>query len=217
MIASSPFRGVRANPVPPSRNAREIRGFRHPDRQGLVATPALGAGCFAWSACGGLAVPGLIVRPRDASTEQAGIVPDTIPLRIDFVSDVSCPWCAVGLKALEQAIARVGDEVAVELHFQPFELNPQIPPEGHDTDEHLMRKYGSTPAQLAQNREALRQRGASVGFEFRARLSLANGGPEHPDERQSGRGKRGFAFPARGGYLARAVFARVTVPCGPML
>ena len=58
-----------------------------------------------------------------------------VPLRIDFVSDVSCPWCAVGLKALEAAIARVGDEIAVDLHFQPFELNPQMPPEGEDTDD----------------------------------------------------------------------------------
>lgn len=97
-----------------------------------------------------------------------------VALRIDFVSDVSCPWCAVGLKALEQAIARVGDAVAVELHFQPFELNPQMPPEGQDTDEHLTQKYGSTPAQLAQNREALRQRGAELGFDFRARSRVYN-------------------------------------------
>lgn len=97
-----------------------------------------------------------------------------VPLRIDFVSDVSCPWCAVGLKALEEAIARVGDEVAVELHFQPFELNPQMPAEGQNIDEHLAQKYGSTPAQLAQNREALRERGAAVGFEFRSRSRIYN-------------------------------------------
>lgn len=98
----------------------------------------------------------------------------SVPLRIDFVSDVSCPWCAVGLKALEEAIARVGDEVAVELHFQPFELNPQMPAEGQNIDEHLAQKYGSTPAQLAQNREALRERGAAVGFEFRSRSRIYN-------------------------------------------
>jgi predicted DsbA family dithiol-disulfide isomerase len=95
-------------------------------------------------------------------------------LRIDFVSDVSCPWCAVGLKALEQAIARVGDAVAVELHFQPFELNPQMPPEGQDTDEHLVQKYGSTPEQLAQNREVLRARGAALGFDFNRRSRVYN-------------------------------------------
>jgi predicted DsbA family dithiol-disulfide isomerase len=89
------------------------------------------------------------------------------PLRIDFVSDVSCPWCAIGLTALEQALANLGDEVTAEIHFQPFELNPQMPPEGEDSTEHLVNKYGSTPEQLAVNREAIRVRGASLGFEFR--------------------------------------------------
>lgn len=97
-----------------------------------------------------------------------------VPIRIDFVSDVSCPWCAVGLMALETAIARAGDAVAVELHFQPFELNPQMPPGGQDTDEHLVQKYGSTPAQLVHNREVLRERGAAVGFEFRSRGRVYN-------------------------------------------
>jgi predicted DsbA family dithiol-disulfide isomerase len=87
-------------------------------------------------------------------------------LKIDFVSDVVCPWCAVGLHALEQALQRLDGEVAAELHFQPFELNPQMPPEGEDAAEHLARKYGSTPEQMAQNREAIRQRGADVGFVF---------------------------------------------------
>ena len=96
------------------------------------------------------------------------------PLRIDFVSDVSCPWCAVGLKSLQQAIARIGDEVEVELHFQPFELNPQMPPEGEDSNEHLARKYGASAEQLAQNREVLRQRGAALGFEFNQRSRVYN-------------------------------------------
>jgi predicted DsbA family dithiol-disulfide isomerase len=89
-----------------------------------------------------------------------------VPIRIDFVSDIVCPWCAVGLASLEQAIARVGDEVAVELHVQPFELNPDMAPEGEAIDEHLARKYGLTPPQLEQNRERLRQRGAEVGVDF---------------------------------------------------
>ncbi|MGB0134383.1 DsbA family oxidoreductase [Dokdonella sp.] len=96
------------------------------------------------------------------------------PLKIDFVSDVSCPWCAIGLKALEQAIARVGDAVDVELHFQPFELNPQMPPEGQDTAEHLKQKYGSSPEQLAANREAIRARGAELGFTFNQRDRIYN-------------------------------------------
>jgi predicted DsbA family dithiol-disulfide isomerase len=89
-------------------------------------------------------------------------------LKIDFVSDVSCPWCAVGLSSLEAAVQRVAPDVTVELHFQPFELNPQMPPEGQDTFEHLNQKYGSSREQQAQSREMIRQRGAAVGFEFSA-------------------------------------------------
>ena len=89
------------------------------------------------------------------------------PIKIDFVSDVACPWCAVGLKALEAAIARVGSDLHVDLHFQPFELNPQMPREGEDAVEHLTRKYGITEQQAAQSGEAIRARGAELGFEFR--------------------------------------------------
>lgn len=88
------------------------------------------------------------------------------PIKIDFVSDVVCPWCAVGLNALEQAIARVGDELQVELHFHPFELNPQMAAEGEDVTEHLTRKYGISEAQVAQNGEAIRVRGEALGFTF---------------------------------------------------
>jgi predicted DsbA family dithiol-disulfide isomerase len=87
-------------------------------------------------------------------------------LQIDFVSDVVCPWCAVGLGSLEQALRNLQGEVEADIHFQPFELNPQMAPEGEDVGEHLARKYGSTPEQMAQNREAIRQRGAEVGFTF---------------------------------------------------
>lgn len=86
-------------------------------------------------------------------------------MKIDFVSDVSCPWCAIGLKSLEQALARM-PELQVQLHFQPFELNPGMAPEGEDIDEHLARKYGLPPAQLAANRERIRERGAALGFDF---------------------------------------------------
>lgn len=88
------------------------------------------------------------------------------PLKIDFVSDIACPWCAVGLASLEQAIARLGNEVSVSLHFQPFELNPDMPSEGEDIVEHLMRKYRITAEQVAQNHEHIRERGAAVGFDF---------------------------------------------------
>lgn len=93
--------------------------------------------------------------------------PTPVALKIDFVSDVSCPWCAIGLSSLEQALARVAPQIQAELHFQPFELNPQMPPGGQDITEHLTQKYGSTPAQQAAARENIRQRGADVGFTFR--------------------------------------------------
>jgi predicted DsbA family dithiol-disulfide isomerase len=91
----------------------------------------------------------------------------TQPLQIDFVSDVACPWCAVGLSALERALERLGDDVPVQLRFQPFELNPQMGAEGQDVGEHLAQKYGSTPEQQAKSREGIAERGAAVGFTFR--------------------------------------------------
>ncbi|HQR88002.1 MAG TPA: DsbA family oxidoreductase, partial [Caulobacter sp.] len=88
----------------------------------------------------------------------------TKPLKIDFVSDVSCPWCIVGLGGLETALERVGDLVEAEIHFQPFELNPNMPPEGQNIVEHIGEKYGATPEQSAANRKAIHERAASVGF-----------------------------------------------------
>jgi predicted DsbA family dithiol-disulfide isomerase len=90
----------------------------------------------------------------------------TTTLKIDFVSDVSCPWCIIGLTALEQAAERLQGQVALDLHFQPFELNPQMPPEGQDIGEHLQEKYGATPEQSQKNREAIAARGAELGFTF---------------------------------------------------
>lgn len=90
----------------------------------------------------------------------------TTHLKIDFVSDVSCPWCAIGLGALEQALAHLAGDIEATLHCQPFELNPHMPPGGQDITEHLTQKYGSTEAQQVQIRETIRQRGAEVGFAF---------------------------------------------------
>jgi predicted DsbA family dithiol-disulfide isomerase len=87
-------------------------------------------------------------------------------IKIDFVSDVSCPWCVVGLKSLEAALSHLSGKVEADIHFQPFELNPQMAPEGEDVDEHIARKYGSTAAQMAQSQESIRTRGADLGFEF---------------------------------------------------
>jgi predicted DsbA family dithiol-disulfide isomerase len=85
-------------------------------------------------------------------------------LTIDFVSDVSCPWCIIGLRALEEALARTADTVAADIHFQPFELNPDMPAGGQNIVEHITQKYGSTPAQSAANREMIRARAAGLGF-----------------------------------------------------
>ncbi len=96
---------------------------------------------------------------------SASNVPATV--KIDFVSDVVCPWCVIGLRSLEQALQRLDGKVDANLHFQPFELNPQMPPEGEDIAEHIRKKYGSTPEQIARNQESIRARGAALGFEFR--------------------------------------------------
>ena len=97
-------------------------------------------------------------------------------LRIDFVSDVVCPWCAIGLASLEQALQRLQGEIAADIHFQPFELNPQLPAEGEGIGEHLQRKYGMDQAQLADNQERIRARGAALGFvfDFNARSRIWN-------------------------------------------
>ncbi|MBE2244759.1 MAG: DsbA family oxidoreductase [Burkholderiaceae bacterium] len=95
-------------------------------------------------------------------------------LRIDFVSDVVCPWCAIGLASLETALARLGGEIDAEMYFQPFELNPQMAPEGEDIVEHLARKYRIDAAQIERNREAIRLRGEEVGFRFGRRSRIWN-------------------------------------------
>jgi predicted DsbA family dithiol-disulfide isomerase len=91
----------------------------------------------------------------------------TTQLKIDFVSDVSCPWCIIGLQALEQALDNIGDELDVDMNFQPFELNPQMDAGGQELFEHLAGKYGTTKEQSEQNKEMIRARGEDVGFTFR--------------------------------------------------
>ncbi|MNQ76485.1 DSBA-like thioredoxin domain protein [compost metagenome] len=89
-------------------------------------------------------------------------------LKIDFVSDVVCPWCVVGLGGLTTALDKLkGEGVAADITFQPFELNPQIAPEGENIVEHIGRKYGATPEQSAANRVMIRERAAEVGFDMR--------------------------------------------------
>ena len=95
-------------------------------------------------------------------------------MKIQFVSDVACPWCAVGLHALERALERIGPELDVELRFEPFELNPTLGPDGADAAQYLKAKYGIDDSQLARNREHIRARGAEVGFTFGTREHVWN-------------------------------------------
>lgn len=99
----------------------------------------------------------------------------TTVLKIDFVSDVSCPWCVIGLRALDQALANAKADITAEIHFQPFELNPQMSAEGQEITEHITQKYGISPAQADANRENIRARGAELGFRF-AKSTDAGGG-----------------------------------------
>ena len=99
-------------------------------------------------------------------------------MKIDFVSAVVCPWCAVGLSSLELALERIGaDDVASR--FQPFELNPQMPPGGADIVDYMRQKYGLTPDQVAANADAMRRRGAAVGFVFGERTRTYNSFDAH--------------------------------------
>ena len=86
------------------------------------------------------------------------------PMKIDFVSDVSCPWCIIGLRGLEEALARSRDAIDATIVFRPFELNPTMPAGGQNIAEHIAQKYGSTPEQSDANRRMIVDRAAELGF-----------------------------------------------------
>ena len=87
-------------------------------------------------------------------------------VKSDYVSDIACPWCAVGLGGLEQAIKKIGGAFEVDVHFQPFELNPDMPPGGQDVFEHLTQKYGKTVEQVRATQNEIKARAAAVGYPF---------------------------------------------------
>lgn len=87
-------------------------------------------------------------------------------IKIDYVSDVACPWCAVGLGNLNQAMALLRDKVNFEVHFRPFELNRNMPVGGQDAIEHLTEKYGLTADQVKANQANIRIKASEAGFEF---------------------------------------------------
>lgn len=90
----------------------------------------------------------------------------TTAIRIDVLSDPVCPWCAIGLAAMEMAIQRLANEVAIELNFEPFELNPDMPAGGQNAIEHIMQKYGSSADEIARSQASIRAHGRDVGFYF---------------------------------------------------
>ena len=116
-------------------------------------------------------------------------------MKIDYVSDIACPWCAVGLNALELALQQVQGEIDIDLEFQPFELNPDMPPEGENADAYLARKYGRPPEERQAMAATLRARGAEVGFSFGPRHHVWNtfdahrllmwAGEERPDAQRA--------------------------------
>jgi len=96
------------------------------------------------------------------------------PLKIDFVSDIACPWCAIGLSSLQRALERLGDTVDAQIVMHPFELNPQMGPGGESIVAYLGKKYGRTPEQIAETQAMIRERGAEVGFTFGPREHVYN-------------------------------------------
>jgi len=91
---------------------------------------------------------------------------ETPVITVDIVSDVVCPWCIIGYKKLEQAMQRFEGKAEFALAWHAFELNPNMPPEGQDINEHMAQKYGATPEQSKANRERLRSAGSDLDFDF---------------------------------------------------
>lgn len=98
----------------------------------------------------------------------------TQQLKIDFVSDIACPWCAIGLSSLQLALSRLGDAVDAQIVVHPFELNPEMGSGGEAIVDYLGKKYGRTPEQIAETQGMIRERGESVGFSFGARTYVYN-------------------------------------------
>lgn len=84
---------------------------------------------------------------------------------IDIISDIVCPWCYIGFKRLQLAMSDL-EGTEFTLRWQPFELNPDLPEEGQDLQEHMTQKYGSTAAQTADSRQLLKAVGMSLGIEI---------------------------------------------------
>jgi len=95
-------------------------------------------------------------------------------MRIDFISDINCPWCALGVVSFQKALELMGKSFDYELHFQPFELNPQLPKEGKNLIDYLSEKYGMNAERIEATQQHLRDRGEEVGFVFGKREHVWN-------------------------------------------
>lgn len=87
-------------------------------------------------------------------------------LKIDIVSDVMCPWCVIGYNNMAKALEQVSADISADIQWHAFELNPNMPIEGQNVQEHLMEKYGITAEQSEQNRRNITERGKEAGFDF---------------------------------------------------
>jgi predicted DsbA family dithiol-disulfide isomerase len=86
---------------------------------------------------------------------------------IDIFSDVMCPWCIIGFSQLEKGLAQLAGEIEAEVRWRPFELNPDMPPEGEGQAEHIARKYGRTAQEVEGNRGQMLGYGDRAGYDFR--------------------------------------------------
>ena len=118
------------------------------------------------------------------------------PITIDIFSDVMCPWCVIGYKQLQQALASLAGEIEAEVRWRPFELNPDMPPEGEGMAEHMLRKYGRTPDAAAT--------GQMVAMADRAGYDMRYLGPEPEPERR-----------LWNTFLAHKLLRRALVSAGP--
>ena len=92
--------------------------------------------------------------------------PNIPRLSVDIVSDVMCPWCIIGWLKFQTVMAHFEGRVDFRVQWHPFELNPDMPPEGEDAAEHVMRKYGITAEQSRANSGKMAGVAADLGFSF---------------------------------------------------
>ncbi|MBC3765812.1 DsbA family oxidoreductase [Neptunicella marina] len=95
-------------------------------------------------------------------------------LRIDIIGDINCPWCALGLTSLNKAIEQIADDIELDIHSQPFELNAALPAEGVGLKQYLQQQYGMSDAQFESSHQMLAERGRALGFNFAKRERLWN-------------------------------------------